>query len=75
MPTQLNVTLTTTGNPVIVVPIPSALQTLDSTTPGAAQTGLSAVDQLVRNIFRAGVFTPDGKTWYSASTIQSITSQ
>lgn len=73
MATQLNVTLTTSGNPVITVPIPAALQSLDSGSTASSQTGYSAVDQMVRNIFRAGVFTPDGKTWYAATIIQSIT--
>jgi hypothetical protein len=74
-PTQLNITLTTTGNPVITIAIPSALQSLDSTAPGAVQTGYSAVDQVVRAIFRAGVFFDGSKTWYSATQIQSITYQ
>ena len=70
--TQLNITLSTSGNPVIVIPIPAALLTLDSTAQGATQTGFSAVDQLVRSIFRAGVFT-DGVKWYAASTILTVT--
>ena len=72
MPTQLNVTLTISGNPVVVVPISAGLQSLDSgnsagqgqvATPNATtgiysggQTGFSSVDTAVRNIFRAGCF-------------------
>jgi len=50
----------------VVVSIPSALQTFETTGQG------SAADQAVRAIFRAHVFTPDGKVWYSASQIISI---
>jgi hypothetical protein len=72
-PTQLNITLTTTGNPVITIAIPAALQSLDSSAPGATQTGFNSVDQLVRSIFRAGVFYDGKSTWYSTSVIQSVT--
>jgi hypothetical protein len=72
MAVQLNITLTTSGNPIIVVSIPAALQSLDSGQQASQQTGYSAIDQMVRNIFRAGCFTPDGKTWYSTNVIQSI---
>ena len=70
--TSLNIVLSTSGNPTITIPIPAALLTLDSTAQGSSQTGYSAVDQLVRSIFRAGVFT-DGTKWYAASTILTVT--
>ena len=83
-PSQLNITViqnagganggTLTAS-TVVVPIPTALQTLDSTTPGSSQTGYSAVDQLVRNIFRAHGFTDNAGTWYPISVIQKITAQ
>jgi hypothetical protein len=72
MPTQLNVTLTISGNPVVAVPISAGLQALDSNNAGGqgqvaspnattgiysgGQTGFSSVDMAVRNIFRAGCF-------------------
>jgi hypothetical protein len=79
-PTQLNIVVTTNAAGVfttktVAVPIPTALQTLDSITPGAPQTGYSAVDQLVRSIFRAEVFTDNQGNWFPTSTIQSITFQ
>lgn len=73
-PVQLNITLTTTGNPVVVVPIPAGLQALDSGQQANQQTGFSAVSELVRSIFRAHCFfVPSTNTWYSAFVIQSIT--
>jgi hypothetical protein len=78
-PVQLNITLTTTGNPVVVIPIPASLQALDSGASGgqgqaAGQTGYSSVSELVRSIFRAHCFfVPSTNTWYSAYVIQSIT--
>ena len=48
------------------IPISAALQTLETNGSG------SAADQAVRAIFKAHVFTPDGKVWYSASQIISI---
>lgn len=78
-PVQLNITLTTTGNPVVVVPISPGLQSIDSGASGgqgqaAGQTGFSSVDIAIRNIFRAHVFfVPSSNTWYSAFVIQSIT--
>jgi hypothetical protein len=86
-PTQLNIVITqnasgTVTTSTVVIPIPAALQALDSTTPGASQTGYSAVDQLIRNIFRAGVFSAQIVTpgtgvvvnnWYPTSVIQTIT--
>jgi hypothetical protein len=43
-------------------------------TYSGGQTGVSSVDTLVRNIFRAGCFfVPSSNTWYSALVIQSIT--
>jgi hypothetical protein len=95
MPSQLNITIitnaggssggTTTAS-IVVVPIPTALQTLDSGDSfgqgqAATQTGFSAIDQLIRSIFRAGCFrVPSGipsvaDTWYSSSAIQSISYQ
>jgi hypothetical protein len=82
-PVQLNIVVSTSNGATvttstIVVAIPSALQTLDSgnaTGGGVAsgQTGFSGADQLVRSIFRAGVFTDGKGNWYSSNTIQSIT--
>jgi hypothetical protein len=79
-PTQLNVTIIqnnagTITTSVVVVPIPPGLQTLDSTTPGSTQQGYSSVDQAIRNIFRAGVFTDGQGHWYPVYVIQSITAQ
>jgi hypothetical protein len=79
-PSQLNIVITqnnagTVTSPTIVVPIPAALQGLDSTTPGATQSGYSAADQLIRTIFRAGVFTDNQGNWYPAEVIQKITAQ
>jgi len=79
--TQLNITLAintggTVTNPVVVVPIPKALQNLDSegNLNASAQTGLSAVDSLVRSIFKAGCFyVPASGTWYSTFVVQGIT--
>lgn len=81
-PTQLTITVLvySSANPAvittsaIVIAIPAALTALDSTVQGATQTGYSAVDQLVRAIFRAGVFTDGKGTWYSANTILTVTS-
>jgi hypothetical protein len=80
-PSQLNIVLTTGGNPTVVVPIPAALVTLDSNDTygggqAASQTGYASVDVLIRTIFKAGVFfVPSTNTWYPASIIQSITFQ
>jgi hypothetical protein len=72
---QLNITLTTSGNPVVVVPLSAALKGLDSGATASTQTGFSAVDQAVRAIFRAGGFyVPSTSTWYPTYVIQSITS-
>lgn len=80
-PVQLNITITqnaagTITSPTIVVPIPAALQSLDSggaQGQAAQQTGYSSVDQLVRAIFRAHCFTDGQGNWYSAFLIQKIT--
>lgn len=82
-PTQLNVVITqnnagTVTSPTIVVPIPAGLQTLDSGASSgqgvaSGQTGYSSVDQVIRNIFRAGVFTDGLGNWYPAYLIQKIT--
>ena len=50
----------------VVVSIPSALQTFETTQQG------TAADIAVRNLFKAGVFTADGKTWFSTFQIISI---
>jgi hypothetical protein len=73
MASVLNITLTTSGNPVVTISIPTALQGLDSGQQASQQSGISAVDQLVRAIFRAGVFYDGKSTWYAATIIQSIT--
>jgi len=72
MASQLNIVLTGSGG-TIVVPIPTALQNLDSGQQASQQTGFSAVDQLVRSIFRAGCFTDNKGNWYPTGQIQSIT--
>jgi hypothetical protein len=69
--TQLNITLTDSS--VVVIAIPAALQTLDSGQDASSQTGYSAVDQLIRAIFRAAVFTDGKGTWYAATQIKSVT--
>jgi hypothetical protein len=79
-PIQLNIVVTqnasgTVTTSTIVIPVPAALQALDSTTPGSSQTGYSAADQLIRNIFRAGVFTDNQGNWYPTEVIQKITAQ
>lgn len=79
-PSQLNIVITqnasgTITTSTIVVAIPQALQTLDSTTPGATQSGYSAADQLIRSIFRAGCFTDNQGNWYPVENIQKITAQ
>jgi len=86
-PTKLLVTVlqynSSTGaitTAVINVPIPAALQTLDSQNSfgsgqASQQTGYSAVDQLVRAIFRAGVFTDNQGNWYPSNMVVSIASQ
>ena len=50
----------------VVVSIPSALQTFETTQQG------TAADIAVRNIFKAGAFTADGRTWFAAIQIISI---
>jgi len=50
----------------VSIPISSALQTLETNGSG------SAAAQAIAAIFKAHVFTPDGKVWYSASQIISI---
>jgi hypothetical protein len=82
-PVQLNIVVSTSNGATvttstIVISIPSALQTLDSGNSSGAgvaslQTGYSSADQLIRSIFRAGVFTDGKGNWYSSNTIQSIT--
>lgn len=69
-PTQLVITMVpnSVANSVSI-PISSALQTFESTLQG------SAVDQAIRNIFRAHCFTDGQGNWYSAFQIVSITAQ
>jgi hypothetical protein len=90
-PTQLNIVLTTSGNPTVNVSIPAGLANLDSgntygqgqvatlnATTGlysGGQTGFSSIDILIRNIFRAGGFLATNGNWYSTSVIQSIAYQ
>jgi hypothetical protein len=73
MATQLNIVLTG-GAGTVVIPIPAGLQSLDSGLTAASQTGFSAVDSLVRSIFKAGGFYDGKSTWYPVSQIASITS-
>ncbi len=79
-PTQLNVVVTTNNagtftTTTISIPIPAALQNLDSTTPGATQSGFSSVSELVRSILRQGGFTDNKGSWWPSTVIQSITAQ
>jgi hypothetical protein len=74
-PSQLVIISVTGGFGTVNIPIPTALQTLDSTVPGSTQQGISSVDQLIRSIFRAGVFTDGQGKWYSAYQIATITAQ
>jgi hypothetical protein len=78
--TQLNVTITqnnsgTVTTSTVTVAIPASLQSLDSTAQGATQTGYSAVDQMVRDIFRANGFSDGNGNWYPLYVVQKITSQ
>jgi hypothetical protein len=82
MPTQLNVVTQNASGTVttstITVPISAALQALDSAASGGSgvasgQTGHSSVDEAIRNIFRAGVFTDGQGNWYPVINIQKIT--
>ena len=79
-PTQLNIVVSTSNGATVTtstvnVSIPAALQSLDATSQGATPTGYSAVDQLVRAIFRAGCFTDGKGNWWNANAIQTITAQ
>jgi hypothetical protein len=71
-PTSLTVTLTDSTQ--VVISIPNALQGLDSGQQGQ-QTGFSAADQLVRAIFRAGVFTDSQGNWWPVSQITKLAAQ
>jgi hypothetical protein len=76
MATQLKVTFVSGMSPAsVLIPIPPALQQLDSGQQASQQTGVSSVDLLVRSIFKAGVFYDSVSTWYSTAVVQSITSQ
>ena len=85
-PSQLNITITQNNNgtvttSTVIVPIPPALQGLDSggeSNQGqvSQQTGFSAVESLIRSIFSRGAFyVAATKTWYPAYLIQNITFQ
>lgn len=90
-PSQLNITLTATGNPVVNVSIPPGLVALDSgntygqgqvqqlnATTGlwsTGQTGFSSIDILIRSILKAGGFNATNGNWYPVSAIQSIAYQ
>lgn len=69
-PSQLTITLVAGGS--FSVPIPAALQGLDSTTPGSVQTGFSSADIAIRNIFRGGGATDLAGNWYPAVAISKI---
>ena len=56
----------------VTVSISPALQSLDSGQSASSQTGFSAVDISIRNIFKVGVFVDGNGNWYSASQILSI---
>lgn len=72
-PSQIIFTLL--DNSTVAVPIPAALQSLDSSSNqnASAQTGYNAVDQLIRSTFRAGVFFDGVGTWRPVSQIKSAT--
>jgi len=53
----------------VVVSIPQGLQIYETTQQG------SAADIAVRNLFKAGCFTADGRTWFSVFQIVSIVAQ
>jgi hypothetical protein len=72
MAVQLNIVLTG-GAGTVIVPIPAGLQSLDSGQQASQQTGFSAVDSLIRSIFKSGVFTDTKGNWYPTSQISSIT--
>jgi len=69
MPPPTTLTIVLQPNSVansVSIPISQRLQTYETTLQG------SAADLAVRGIFRAGCFTADGKTWFSAFQIISI---
>jgi len=86
-PVQLNVVIAqnsggsnggTVAVSTIIVPLSTGLQSLDSGASGgqgvaSGQTGYSAVDLAIRNIFKAGVFTDGAGNWYPVFAIQKIT--
>ena len=73
-PTKLVVTFTQTANvAAVTISIPSSLQSLDSGQLASTQTGFSASDIAIRNIFKAGTFTDGNGNWYDANQIASIT--
>ncbi len=75
MPGPTTLTINMVPNSIsntVSVTIPSALQALDSTTPGATQTGFSSVDVSIRNIFKAGCFVDGTGRWWSSHQILSI---
>lgn len=70
-PTILTVTLTG-GAGTVVLNIPAVLQSLNSGQTVETQTGFSSADQLVRAIFRAGVFTDNAGSWWPVNQIAKI---
>jgi hypothetical protein len=70
VPSQLNITLTTSGNPTVNMSISASLQSLNAT-----QTGYSSVDVAIANIFKRGYFLATNGVIYAASVIQSISWQ
>jgi hypothetical protein len=72
-PTQLLITMVAGSSPSsVTVNIPTALVALDSGQQASEQTGFSSADQLVRAIFRAGVFTDGQGAWYPTTQIAKI---
>jgi hypothetical protein len=59
----------------VTVSIPSALQALDSGQLASTQTGFSAADIAIRNIFKAGTFTDGAGKYYPADQILSVSAQ
>lgn len=86
MPSQLNITISTSNGATIttstvVVPISASLQSLDSNDSygggqSSQQSGYSSVDAMVANITkRGGFWNSAATTFYPIGTIQSITWQ
>jgi hypothetical protein len=80
MPSKLIITYIPVGGSSsnaasVTVNIPAALQNLDSGQLASDQTGFSAADIAIRNIFKAGTFVDGLGNWYSASQILSVVPQ